>query len=68
MPSLREQVARKIAYVDQIRSAYPDEVKLVLIGHSVGAYICQEVGKDSSPPVMTPVSDVDYPIDRQSSA
>ena len=46
MPSLREQVARKIAYVDEIRATYSDEVKLVLIGHSVGAYICQEVGAD----------------------
>jgi pimeloyl-ACP methyl ester carboxylesterase len=53
MPSLGEQVARKIAYVDQIRSAYPDEVKLVLIGHSVGAYICQEVGKDCPSAVMS---------------
>lgn len=48
MPSLREQVVRKIAYVDEIRATYPDEVKLVLIGHSVGAYICQEIVKARS--------------------
>lgn len=43
LPTLAEQVERKIAYVDHIHSEHKPGIKLVLIGHSVGAYICQEV-------------------------
>lgn len=43
LPTLQDQIDRKIAYVDEIRASYPSETKLVLIGHSVGGYICQEV-------------------------
>jgi alpha-beta hydrolase superfamily lysophospholipase len=45
LPSLQEQIDRKVDFVDQIRATYPAGTKLVLIGHSVGAYICQEVSR-----------------------
>ncbi len=48
---LLEQIKLKIAAVDAIRAAYPkqpgakDNVKLLLIGHSIGSYIALEVLK-----------------------
>lgn len=45
LPTLQDQIDRKIAYLDEIKASYPQDSKVVLIGHSVGAYICQEVFK-----------------------
>lgn len=45
--SLTDQIRQKIAAVDAIRAAYPDreKTKVVLLAHSVGAYISLEVLK-----------------------
>lgn len=42
LPTLREQIDRKIDLVDKLVAKYTSDVKLVLIGHSVGAYICEK--------------------------
>ena len=44
LPTLDDQITRKISHVDYLREQYGSELRLVLIGHSVGVYICQEVG------------------------
>ncbi|CAD6585902.1 MAG: hypothetical protein CYPHOPRED_003328, partial [Cyphobasidiales sp. Tagirdzhanova-0007] len=45
LPTLDDQITRKISHVDYLREQYGSELRLVLIGHSVGVYICQEVLK-----------------------
>lgn len=45
VPGLQKQIQTKIAYVDELRHQYGSNVKLAIMGHSVGAYICQEVGQ-----------------------
>lgn len=43
VPRLQQQIQTKIKYIDELRQQYGHEVKLAIMGHSVGAYICQEV-------------------------
>ncbi|POY73738.1 hypothetical protein BMF94_3276 [Rhodotorula taiwanensis] len=48
--TLEDQVADKVAYVDELNETYrfgePDAPKLVLLGHSIGAWICLQVLKE----------------------
>ncbi|KAI8576325.1 hypothetical protein K450DRAFT_257222 [Umbelopsis ramanniana AG] len=43
--TLQEQIQHKIECFDIIRKQYGPETKIVLIGHSVGSFICTEVLK-----------------------
>jgi hypothetical protein len=45
IPGLQKQIKTKIEYIDELRHQYGEDVKLAIMGHSVGAYICQEVGQ-----------------------
>lgn len=49
LPSLQDQIDRKIDFIDQLRARKVNKpTKIILIGHSVGAYICQEVSCDTA--------------------
>ncbi|SCV70678.1 BQ2448_3440 [Microbotryum intermedium] len=49
VPGLREQIAHKVAFIDELASTYPQigvekgaKTKLVLVAHSIGSYISCE--------------------------
>ena len=49
LPSLQDQIDRKIDVIDQLRARKVNKpTKIILIGHSVGAYICQEVSRGTA--------------------
>jgi len=45
IPGLQQQIQTKVEYIDELRLQYGRNVKLGIMGHSVGAYICQEIMK-----------------------
>lgn len=45
LPTLQDQIDSKIDFIDSLRPQFSPDTKVVLIGHSVGAYICQEITK-----------------------
>jgi pimeloyl-ACP methyl ester carboxylesterase len=45
LPTLQDQIDSKIEFLDSLRAQFSSDTKVVLIGHSVGAYICQEITK-----------------------
>lgn len=52
--TLEDQVADKVAYVEELAETYrfgqDDAPKLVLLGHSIGAWISMQVRRDSASP------------------
>lgn len=45
LPSLQDQIDSKLDFLDKLRPQFSPDTKVVLIGHSVGAYICKEMLK-----------------------
>lgn len=41
--SLREQIEHKAQCLDLLRERFPPETQYILMGHSMGAYVCAEV-------------------------
>jgi alpha/beta superfamily hydrolase len=42
---LQEQIDHKIACLDLLRSENPSDTQYILMGHSMGSYVCAEVLK-----------------------
>lgn len=45
LPSLQDQIDSKVDFIDSLRLQFDEEARIILLGHSVGAYICQELMK-----------------------
>ncbi|ORX88166.1 alpha/beta-hydrolase [Basidiobolus meristosporus CBS 931.73] len=43
--SLDEQIAHKIDCLDMLHKRYPKNTRFILVGHSIGAFICEKVFK-----------------------
>lgn len=41
--SLEEQVESKIEFVDELKGKYGDDVKIMVMGHSIGSWVCLQV-------------------------
>ncbi|GAA6058868.1 hypothetical protein JCM10212_002812 [Sporobolomyces blumeae] len=41
--TLHEQVESKVEFVDELKGKYGDDVKIIMMGHSIGSWICLQV-------------------------
>ncbi len=51
--ALQDQVEATCATLDQVREAFPEPVPIILMGHSIGSWICMQVTKARSDAVHT---------------